>query len=216
MKPRTIGFGLASLILLTALAVWGARWSGGLKEQTRAAVADTKASIARERIARADLARVLADSARLKAKNDSLSAQSRRSDSLASASQALATAANKRFEELAGKAPPECAPLAAEARETIRQQGLTIASLTSSRDTEKKRADGLQVSYDDLKAKAVVHVETSAKVDTAATKLIAVVAPKWYARLWQLRPKIGVGGAGGYDVKGKPNAVVGITFGWSF
>ena len=196
IRPLKVGSAIAVLL---ALAVWGARWAGRQDEKVKTAVDGLRAAQSNERITREALTAAIAKARTDSARADSLAAQSRRDSINAAVSQRLADAANKRFEELAGKAPPECLPLAAEARETIRTQGLTIGSLTSSRDAEKKRADGLQVTVDDLMAKGTAQVGASARVDTAATVLIEAVRPKWYAKLWQLRPKVGVGAAAVYD-----------------
>lgn len=221
MKPRTLLYLGAGLVVLIILAVQGYKWSARKDERVRDAVEETRAALDRERETRAALELTLADSARQQRVADSLAEKSRRDSRAAAIAEAKAKEANARFEALAALSPPECLPLIVEARATIKEQGLTIASLTSSRDAEKQRADGLQITVNDLRSKAAAHVGASARVDTAATKLAATVRPAFFKRMVNAiadfgRPKFGVSVVGGVDLQGKLNAVAGVSIGWTF
>lgn len=217
MIPRPVRY-LAAFVAVIALAVWGAKWSARKDERTRAAIDAMNVARGDARAARADAERANAYAGRLMPLVSALTDSADKWKARAVTSQHMADVANRAFESAATVAPDTCAPVITAAREKITADGVTIGSLRNALGLAERARDTLiRLVTDSLRPAIASLVRADAKLDTAGKKLVAAVKPKWYAKLWQLRPKIGTGLGATYDLQdGRFHGGPTLFLGWTF
>jgi len=160
---------------------------------------DVMAAVARAKI-------VESDNRVLKARADSALATAAKMERVAVAAKQDYAAAKQALFKAALAAPDTCGPvvLAAqqaltEADSVIAARDYELAASLAADSADRKRADDAEAALVDLRK--------------PATALVVAMKPSIWRRL---RPELQAGIVGGVDVTGKPNAVVGVGFGWHF
>lgn len=160
---------------------------------------ETQAAIARAKIVESDnrVLKLRADSAL------AIAATAERQAVLASAR--LVSAKHDLF-KAALAAPDTCAPVVLAAQEALNQADSVIdirtrelAASLAADSADRKRADNAEAALIDLRK--------------PASALVAATRPNIWRRL---RPELHAGVVAGIDATGKPNAVIGVGFGYHF
>lgn len=149
---------------------------------------------------------VLAVNKSLKVEADSARAEAARHEQKAVQAQSQLAVAKRDLFKAALAAPDTCGPVVlaaqnalAEADKTIAEKNDALISMTVADLKDRDRADKAE--------EALVGLVKPAKALVSAS----------HESVWhKLRPELQVGVHAGMDIQGKPNAVVGIGFGWHF
>lgn len=104
-------------------------------------------------------------------------------------------------------APDTCAPVVLAAQEAVRTAEVAL---------DKRTHELADMTLADLKDKDRADKAESALIDLKRPAAQLVVASKPTSLLRRLRPELQVGVHAGVDIQGKPNAVLGVGFGWHF
>jgi hypothetical protein len=124
-----------------------------------------------------------------------------------------AQAARARFDSLSSVASPVCDSVVASGRLALRESDSVKIALAAD-TTELRKALGLkQRSIDDMRVELDSLQTSAVRVGKAAQGVVDASHPSF---LSQLLPHAGAGVTAGVDIQGRPNAVAGITFGWTF
>lgn len=124
-----------------------------------------------------------------------------------------AKAARARFDSLSSVASPVCDPLVAAGHAALSESDSVNRALASD-TTELRNVITLkQRSIDELRPQLDSLRNAAVRVSNASQKVIDASRPSLLSRLL---PHTGAGVTAGIDVQGRPNAVAGITFGWTF
>ena len=152
---------------------------------------------------------VLSQNQSLKQRADSALAVAAVAEKKAVVAQSQLADAKRSLFKAALAAPDTCAPVVLAAQEAlnraddvIHQRTDELAGALAADSADRKRADDAEAALADLKK--------------PAQTLVAETNEGLLTRLKHLRPELQVGVMGGVDVQGKPNAVVGVGFGWHF
>lgn len=158
-----------------------------------------------------------ADSVAASAQARAAEVSAREAGFVAQAGTAARTLAALRSRYALAPVPDTCRSLKAVADSTLAVSDSVAASERAARLAADERAAALQVGLDTTRA-ALTSLRGAAVVATrAAAALEHAAKPSLFARfLKAAAPRIGVGVGAGLDVHGAPNAVTGITLGWSF
>jgi hypothetical protein len=87
------------------------------------------------------------------------------------------------------------------------------AGLTGALNAERSAHALTKISRDSLELALIDLRVATSRLSSAATAVASTSRPSFWQRL---KPRPGAGGVVGIDMTGKPNAVVGLTLGWSF
>lgn len=114
-------------------------------------------------------------------------------------------------------APDTCRSLKAAADSALAASDSVAASEHAARLAADDRAAFLQVGLDTTRD-ALAKLRSASVISAVATmRLEHAAKPPLLSRFFKaLAPRIGVGISAGVDVHGAPDAVTGITLGWSF
>lgn len=152
---------------------------------------------------------ILAQNKNLKSQADSARAEAASHEQKAQQAQTQLSDAKRALFKAALAAPDTCGPVVlaaqnalADADRVIDERTAALAAMTVTDLKDKKRSDDAEKSLADL--------------SKPAQTLVDVTDNSLLHRLARLRPTLHAGAMAGVDVTGKPNAVVGIGFGWSF
>lgn len=198
---------LLPAVVLLFVAVAGGRYILTFSAQARAELrlarqaTDSALGVAASALAH-DSAHT-AEDARLKVLADSARAEALRFKHQAAVARA-------RFADATDSAPDTCDVVIALADAAFAEQDSLLIATEAERDIALTRALGLQIDRDSLRAALVLLRGSTVTLARAAD---AVASPR-RSLLARLTPRFGFGVAGGVDPSGRPNAVVGVTFGW--
>jgi hypothetical protein len=124
-----------------------------------------------------------------------------------------AKVARARFDSLSSVASPVCDSIVAAGHTALSESDSVNRALASD-TTELRSVIALkQRSIDELRPQLDSLRNAAVRVGDASQKVIDVSQPSLLSRLL---PHTGAGVTAGVDVHGRPNAVAGITFGWTF
>ena len=124
-----------------------------------------------------------------------------------------AQAARARFESLSSAASPVCDSIVASGRQALSESDAVNRSLAADTTELRKVIAIKQRSIDVLVPQLDSLRKAAVRVSDAAQTVVDASQPSFLSRLL---PHIGAGVTAGVDVQGRPNAVAGITFGWTF
>ncbi|HEX7019011.1 MAG TPA: hypothetical protein VF159_03305, partial [Gemmatimonadaceae bacterium] len=208
LLTKTVKVLVEAVAVLGLVAVLG---FSGLYSQRRAAAAEAKLEVAQRD---AKLATAAADAA-LAAAADSAAAARRamaRADSLqvrADSIDRLFQASRTRFETVAEAAPDTCAELVVLAAEALDRADEEIQLERAKAESARSAVLGLQFALTTVS-------DSLARLRDATTNLGSAARAATHTSFFdRIRPRLGVGAAAGVGPKG-PDAIVGITVGWSF
>lgn len=222
MKPRTVTYAFAALVVLIALSVWGAKWAARKDERIRAAIEGMTAARVDARAARTVASQALASAAHLDTVANAYKDTSATRLAQANGFKHDADSLKREFEKLAGEAPDTCAPVVASARLAIAKKEQENGALRLSLGAAIHRGDTLEKALLTVTPATAGLIHADAKLDTAATKVANEVRPKFLRRMVNAvadfgRPKIGIGVGGTYDpLDGKVHGGPTLFLGWTF
>jgi hypothetical protein len=93
------------------------------------------------------------------------------------------------------------------------QDSITIASLHTAVDKERRRGDSLQVGLDEALTSLARLNAAAGRLDTASHALMKASKPSFWSRI---TPKPGLGVTAGINPQSKFDVVAGVSLGWSF
>ena len=113
----------------------------------------------------------------------------------------------------AAPVPDTCKALKAAADSALADAQWTADSWRSAYNERTEQAAQLATAKDSAEAGRQAALKSLADLTGASKQLRKAAKPSLLARI---TPKVGIGVAAGVDVLQRPNAVVGVTFGWTF
>lgn len=200
----------AIAIALAALSISLGRWNAAQQATTQVALKqavtaghgavagmDSALKAARSAIALADAYKNRGDS--LKARGDSLELR--------------IAALRGRFTQVAKTAPDTCAQVVEVASYLIDSLDVEVTTQRARAESASSAVQSYRFALDTTQAALTQSRAALSALGIAATNVEKASRPSLLSRLL---PHAGFGGAAGIDPLGRPNAVVGVTFGWAF
>lgn len=124
-----------------------------------------------------------------------------------------AEAARARFDSLSNAASPVCDSIVQAGRQALSQYAVSVDSLKSANADLKSAFTTQAKSIGELLSEQDSLRKAATRVGNAAQGVVDASQPSFISRFL---PHLGAGVTAGVDVQGHPNAVAGITFGWTF
>lgn len=148
-------------------------------------------------------------------KRDNARLASQRDSALATAEsfERFGHAQSDAFHRLIAEAPTDCQALVETASIALLAKDSAIAEQHRALAISDSIAKNAQRSADSLRIALRFLSTSTVKLSDATKALEQAGKPSLLSRL---TPRVGVGAAAGVDAFGRPNAVLGITVGWSF
>lgn len=170
------------------------------------AAAATAVAVAETQTARAETAVAIRASQAAQARAAVYDSASKAAEARAAGATRRADEAVTRYKIARATSPDTCSLLAVAADTAIAAEAAIAPNLQNALQNEQKRGDILSGALGPVTA-AAGHLRA------ASGTLVTASKPSILSRL---TPRLGFGAAAGIDVLGRPDALIGITLGWSF
>jgi len=169
-----------------------------------AAAAEHTVAVARDSV-RVVSARAIAAEQR----GDSLLAVAARASRAAGVDSAQLAVLRARFVQLASAAPSACADVATSAASALGESDSVASHLTTKADSDSAAAAYFRAALDSTRAANAALLAADTHADS--TRAAAAKPEPFLARI---KPHWGVGFAAGVNLSGKPEGILGVTYGW--